>query len=106
MISCVKWKDVCKPKEIGGIGIKDLKVFNETLMIRWKWKMLANLNQLWVRIIKSKYGSYLLQDPSYTMGRKALRWWKDLTSITTRANAWWFMERLKRKVDNRNDMRF
>jgi hypothetical protein len=31
-IHWVKWERVCKPKEEGGLGIKDLKLFNIALI--------------------------------------------------------------------------
>jgi hypothetical protein len=31
-IPCVKWEVICKPKEEGGLGIKDLKIFDLPLL--------------------------------------------------------------------------
>jgi len=35
-ISWVKWENVCKPREEGGLGIKDIKKFNNALLAKWK----------------------------------------------------------------------
>jgi hypothetical protein len=36
----VKWKDVCRPKKDGGLGIRDLQVMNISLLAKWRWKLL------------------------------------------------------------------
>ncbi|GKE24804.1 RNA-directed DNA polymerase, eukaryota, reverse transcriptase zinc-binding domain protein [Tanacetum coccineum] len=35
----IAWKDVCKPKENGGLGIRSLKEWNETLLVKQLWKL-------------------------------------------------------------------
>lgn len=34
-MSLENWNLVCKPKEFGGLGIMDLKMFNQALLIKW-----------------------------------------------------------------------
>ncbi|XP_020264999.1 uncharacterized protein LOC109840677 [Asparagus officinalis] len=36
----VSWKRVCLTKTEGGLGVKDLKVFNSSLLAKWLWKCL------------------------------------------------------------------
>jgi len=50
----VKWVKVCKSKKKGGIGIKDLRKMNISLLSKWWWK-LDKGNGLWQQIIKYKY---------------------------------------------------
>jgi hypothetical protein len=33
----VNWKQVCSPKNVGGLGIKNLKLFSRALRLRWSW---------------------------------------------------------------------
>jgi hypothetical protein len=33
----VNWKQVCSPKNVGGLGIKNLKLFSRALCLRWSW---------------------------------------------------------------------
>jgi len=35
-ISWFKWENACKQKEEGGLGVKDLKLFDMTLLTKWK----------------------------------------------------------------------
>jgi hypothetical protein len=36
----VKWEDVCRPKEEAGLGIRDLRIVNMSLLAKWRWKLL------------------------------------------------------------------
>jgi hypothetical protein len=38
-ISWVSWKDVCRPKKEGGLGVRDLKWFNLSLLSKWRWRL-------------------------------------------------------------------
>jgi hypothetical protein len=31
----VIWDRMCKPKEVGGLGIRELEIFNTTLVQKW-----------------------------------------------------------------------
>lgn len=44
-------------KKTGGMKIKNLKVHSEVLnmKMKWLWKYSRDQNQLWGRVIKSKY---------------------------------------------------
>ena len=73
----VKWEVICLPKEDGGLGIKDITRFNAALMGRWIWALSSNQNQLWVRILTSKYGGWA----DLSKGRDKVwhsQWWRVL----------------------------
>ena len=55
-IAWVKWEGICLPKEVGGLGIKDITRFNAALLGTWIWALSSNQNQLWARILTSKHG--------------------------------------------------
>ena len=57
-IAWVKWEGICLPKEVGGLGIKDITRFNAALLGTWIWALSSNQNQLWARILTSKYGGW------------------------------------------------
>lgn len=46
----VKRSDVCKPKDMGGLGIQNLSLVNKALLCKWWWK-LYNIEGLWQNII-------------------------------------------------------
>ncbi|GKE11919.1 hypothetical protein Tco_1415470, partial [Tanacetum coccineum] len=48
-IASVVWKDVCRPKEQGGLGLKSLKVMNHSLMVKHLWNIASKKDSLWVK---------------------------------------------------------
>lgn len=50
----VKWDFVCRPKSKGGLGVKNLKLFNISLLWKWWWKLEAE-NGPWQDLAKAKY---------------------------------------------------
>jgi len=56
-ISWVKCDDICKTKDLGGSGVKNLKIFNLDLLSKLKWRLESEVNGLWKDIIQSKYGN-------------------------------------------------
>jgi hypothetical protein len=51
----VKWDLVCTPREKGGLGIKNLQLFNQCLLCKW-WSKLEYEQGLWQTLVKAKYG--------------------------------------------------
>ncbi|KAK0595746.1 hypothetical protein LWI29_009655 [Acer saccharum] len=54
-ISWLKWQDLCLPKSNGGLGFKDLSLFNQALIAKQAWRILVNPSSLAARILKAKY---------------------------------------------------
>ncbi|GJR73274.1 RNA-directed DNA polymerase, eukaryota, reverse transcriptase zinc-binding domain protein [Tanacetum coccineum] len=76
----VSWKNVCKPKDQGGLGIKDLGVWNEVLMTKHLWNVAVKNDTLWVKWIykerlKGKSVWEVNCDSNCTMG------WKSILSL-------------------------
>ncbi|KAK2649162.1 hypothetical protein Ddye_016651 [Dipteronia dyeriana] len=55
--SKIAWSDICVPKKEGGLGIKDLSLWNKALMIRHIWILVYGTSNLWTSWIKA----YLLK---------------------------------------------
>jgi hypothetical protein len=47
---------MCKLKDQGGLGIQNLEIQNECLLIKWLFKLI-NEDGLWQRILRNKYVS-------------------------------------------------
>ena len=50
----VKCAEVCKPKDMGGLGIENLAFMNRALLCKWWWKI-YNTKGLWQENILKKY---------------------------------------------------
>ncbi|GKC39248.1 RNA-directed DNA polymerase, eukaryota [Tanacetum coccineum] len=47
----VSWDAVCKPKDQGGLGLKNLGIWNEVLMVKHLWNVASKKDTLWVKWI-------------------------------------------------------
>ena len=55
-IHLVGWDKVCAPIANGGLGIRKLTTFNKALLGKWLWRFGKEEDQLWRRVVASKYG--------------------------------------------------
>nr|XP_016498719.1 PREDICTED: uncharacterized protein LOC107817408 [Nicotiana tabacum] len=53
----VNWQTVTSPKKWGGLGVKDLRVFNRVLWGKWRWRFRVEEHALWREVIVEKYDS-------------------------------------------------
>ncbi|VFQ88357.1 unnamed protein product [Cuscuta campestris] len=51
----VAWDDICKPKEEGGLGIRNSFVWNQALLAKNLWNIASNKETLWVQWVHSVY---------------------------------------------------
>ena len=52
----VKWVTVLHRKDKGGLGIRDLRKHNNSLLMKWLWRYTEERQALWKNLIKCKYG--------------------------------------------------
>ena len=64
---------MCWPKEVGGLGFKDLHYFNLAMLAKQGWRLIRNGDALVSRILNPKYyangdfmNAQLGSNPSYT----------------------------------------
>ena len=103
-ISWISWKDLCKNKDEGGLGIKDIRKFNYALMAKWKWRISSNDKGRWKEVLESKYG--LGTDEMVPIKYQSL-WWRDLTRVCREGgDEGWFQGEVVWKVGSGDKVRF
>lgn len=51
----ISWRNLCQPKANGGLGFRDLRCFNLSLLAKQGWRLITNLESLVGSLIKAKY---------------------------------------------------
>ncbi|KAG2295020.1 hypothetical protein Bca52824_041689 [Brassica carinata] len=101
-IAWVSWQKLCKSKSEGGLGFKDLEMFNQSLLGKQAFRIWSNPDSLVARVLKHRYfrnGSFMESSlgsrPSYAWrsilhGRELLK--QGLVQSIgdgSRTNVWW-----------------
>ena len=80
-IAWVNWEEVCRPREHGGLGIKNIVLFNVPLR-KWRWRMMTEKESLGCLILKSKYGDmYACMMSCKRISNSNSIWWRDLVEV-------------------------
>ncbi|CAN1181076.1 Putative ribonuclease H protein At1g65750 [Linum perenne] len=51
----VNWENICKPKEMGGLGLRSAKSLNQAFILKIAWGILKRPNELWADVLLTKY---------------------------------------------------
>ncbi|GKV27405.1 hypothetical protein SLEP1_g36578 [Rubroshorea leprosula] len=109
-INWVKWEKVCKNKQYGGLGVRELRKFNLALMGKW-WGRLARKDQgLWDKVIASKYGKrggHWLDWVREGRGIGSL-WWRDVCCLNNvdEENEGWLIDGFKLNLGEGKEVSF
>lgn len=83
----ISWEDVCRPKDEGGLGLKNLTEANKVSCLKLIWRIISAKNSLWVQWI----WKYLIRKCSYwSVNEKSARgsWmWKKLLKLRPLASS-------------------
>lgn len=58
----INWNTITLPKDMGGLGVRDLKVMNSACMMKMGWALRKGGDSLWSMVLKGKYGRGLIDD--------------------------------------------
>jgi hypothetical protein len=105
----VKWDVICLPKDQGGLGVKNLTLFNKALLSKWKWRFLTNDTAVWSELLRFRYGhlpTQLWAGTALSTAAKYSIWWKDIVSLDRARNENWFVSHIACRVGNGNNTGF
>ncbi|KAL0011121.1 hypothetical protein SO802_006229 [Lithocarpus litseifolius] len=54
-IHWTKWSSLCHPKQMGGMGFKELQKFNDAMIAKQVWRLMDNKSSLFHRFFKAKF---------------------------------------------------
>jgi len=74
------WDKVCEPREDGGLGIKDIRFFNDALLGKWIWCLQYEEGGLWKEVFESKYNSWRKLRSVGSNPKDSISW-KDLKKV-------------------------
>lgn len=56
-VAWVRWSKLCLSKELAGLGIRNMEIFNISLLAKWKWRILAERECIWYKFLTQLYGA-------------------------------------------------
>nr|GEU33226.1 hypothetical protein [Tanacetum cinerariifolium] len=99
----VSWKEVCQPKQYGGLGFKSLDQWNHALLVKHLWNVAAKKDSLWVPVLNPEKEDKLLWCSSNGATNKfsSNQVWKDIRTLNEEMKWWkviWFSQNVPRQA--------
>jgi ribonuclease HI len=74
----VSWDKVCRPKDLGGLGLHSTKARNLALLAKLNWRVMEDPNSLWANTLIAKYCPNGIMDERLRSRRSGSSNWKGL----------------------------
>jgi hypothetical protein len=71
------WSLVCRPKQHGGLGVRNLELQNKALLMKQLHKFYSRDDTPWVSLVWSLYG----EGVPHAMTKRGSFWWRDIFSL-------------------------
>jgi hypothetical protein len=98
---------VCQPKKRGGLGIKNLELFNSSLLCKWKWRCFIDKEAPWRELLEYRYGAFANNFLCGTVRlKKSSIWWRDLWSLGGENDSGWFGDNISSVLGNSKELSF
>lgn len=99
----VAWDVVCKEKRKGGLGLRHMKMQNQALCLKGGWGLIKKKDELWAKVIRSKYKCGVDLMPQINKSRPGSRFWNGIK------NNWNLLDKGIEKItleDGRDEVRW
>jgi hypothetical protein len=106
-INWVNWDTVTNSRCDGGLGVRDLRRVNLSLLAKWKWRFLNADCDSWKLVLQAKYGDLVASLHNQKLdndARTASVWWKDIANLE--GNDRWFSNTVVKKVGDGSSTAF
>ncbi|KAJ3689098.1 hypothetical protein LUZ61_018262 [Rhynchospora tenuis] len=80
-VHLLAWNRICLPKSLGGFGLRDLRLHNLALLLRWWWRLFNNPDSLWYSFARRLYAKRNTDVPPILWNSTGSFFWRDLFSI-------------------------
>jgi hypothetical protein len=50
-----KLTKMCRPLEVGGLDIRDLRTMNDAMLLKLVWQIVSQQDRVWMQVMKAKY---------------------------------------------------
>jgi hypothetical protein len=80
---------------------------NNSLLAKWRWKLLVDGNDLWKKVVVAKYGGNVMGNSMLEVGDfgvGASVWWRDIYRLDR--DLGWFAQAVVKMVGNGNSTKF
>ncbi|KAL9671356.1 hypothetical protein QQ045_008924 [Rhodiola kirilowii] len=47
----ISWKTMCRDKKEGGLGIRNIELMNDAMMLNWLWELSKEGQNLWIKLV-------------------------------------------------------
>uniref|UniRef100_A0A2N9J763 CCHC-type domain-containing protein n=1 Tax=Fagus sylvatica TaxID=28930 RepID=A0A2N9J763_FAGSY len=87
----VSWDKVCRPRNLGGLGLYATKSRNIALLAKLNWRVMEESDSLWAKTLVSKYYPNGIMDEKLVTRRSGSNNWKGLKigHEVFRRGIWW-----------------
>ncbi|CAN1224699.1 Putative ribonuclease H protein At1g65750 [Linum grandiflorum] len=83
-ISLVNWEQVCRRRRDGGLGVRQARLINISLLGKLAWQLITGRQSLWTSIFIAKYGDLRTTTPRKSDSPH----WKGIRKAYDRLKAW------------------
>ncbi|XP_058734104.1 uncharacterized protein LOC131605811 [Vicia villosa] len=99
----VSWEDVCRDKADGGLGVRNIEMFNVSLLNKWRWRFLVDTEAVWRSLLVHIYGpleAAVFNGKEYSRSGNNSLWWRDIRSLSgqTETMGDWFQKGISCRV--------